>query len=75
MVSQLNDPDGDALWNAVTWYAFIDGLLARTEGSEHVKGAYTILSAPGFSDHSLAFSPDPDPAPEDPFEGPDQGKG
>lgn len=60
MVSELPGTPAeptDALWDAITWYAFVDGLMARTEGSDHVKGAYTIFAAPGLGGERVAFEP------------------
>lgn len=57
VVSELSESEHeDALWDAITWYAFVDGVMARSEQSEHVKGAYTIFAAPGVEDQSMAFS-------------------
>lgn len=59
------DPDADpapdacdgALWSAVTWHAFVDGLLSRSAGHDHNMGAYTVMAAPGLAGEALAFEP------------------
>lgn len=53
------DASGDALWTAVTWHAFVDGLLSRSAGHDHNMGAYTVLAAPGLEDEDLAFDAAP----------------
>lgn len=56
--TETTGASGDALWDAVTWYAFLDGLMARTDGVEHVKGAYTILARGGLEGQKTAFTGD-----------------
>lgn len=46
----------DALWDAITWYAFVDGVMARLDGHDHVKGAYTIFAGAGLGGEEMAFS-------------------
>lgn len=63
-MSELTDSQsGDALWDAITWYAFVDGLMTQVEGNEAPKGAYTIFAAPGHGNDPMAFArPGKDPS-------------
>lgn len=51
------ETSGDALWSAVTWHAFVDGLLSRSAGHDHNMGAYTVMAARALEEETLAFSP------------------